>query len=115
MSAFLKLRREVAEDWRGFSDSQRAEGVAFLEELGGGFGDVVDVALGVDASWDRQAHELHGGGWAVVAAEHHRADLAGADAAGAVEAADYGLAGEVLRRDVGAEALGIDVDGVAAR
>ena len=78
---------------------------------------IVDVALGVRATRDRKADELHGRGGLRsigVAPEHDGADLAASYAAGLVERDDERLSRVAERRHVGEQSPRIDVDRVTA-
>src|SRR5439155_6729298 len=90
----------------------------------GSFGDpsnrldhVVNMALRVRSTRDRKPNEIHRGRRlrAVrLPAEHHRPDLAAADATFDVEGHGECLAGVFERRDVGQHRAGIDVHSVSA-
>src|SRR5437667_246924 len=79
------LRREVPQRRRLLGDAHSAQPLAPAKNLDHCLDHVIDVALRVDPARDRQADQLHrrmrrlAGVW-VDAAEHHTADLDGADA-----------------------------------
>src|SRR5215472_10742690 len=78
---------------------------------------VVDMALGVGAAGDGEADQVHRGrglGAAGVQTEHHRADLAGSDAAFEVQGAGECLPWISQRVDVRQHCPGVDKHGVAA-
>jgi hypothetical protein len=78
---------------------------------------VVDVGLRVGPPRYRQPDQVHRRrllGAVGVAAEHHRADLAAADAAFQVEGDRERLPGRLERGDVRQQRPRVDVDGVAA-
>ncbi len=106
----LKLCCEVAEEGGLVGEAETADFVAFVPDFGDDFDDVVDMALGVGATGDGEADEVHFGGFA----EHEGADFDGADAAFQVEFGGESYAGKLFERDVGDEAAGVEVHGVAS-
>ena len=85
--------------------------LALLPDFEDDFHHVVDVALGVDAAGNRQAHEVHLGR----GSEHQGADLDRADAAFEIEFIGEGNGGKVIGRNVRQKGSRVNVDGVAAR
>jgi plasmid stability protein len=91
-----KARREVPQRRRLLDDAPAVQLAGAAGDVGADLDDVVDVALGVGAARHGEAHEVERRGplGAVgPTAEHHRADLAAADAAGEVELDGQRLAG----------------------
>jgi len=108
---WLQPRGEVGQEGSFVGKSQAANLVAALPDLQDYLDHVVDVALGVNASRNCQAHQVHGGVWA----EHKRPDFDRPDAAFQIERATECHAGEARGWDVRQEGAGVEVDGVAAR
>lgn len=81
-----------------------------MPNFGDDFDDVVDVALGVGAARDGEADQVHFGRLA----EHERANFYGTYAAFEVEFGRESYARKLFERDVGDEAAGVEVDGVAS-
>ncbi len=54
----FKFRREMPQSRRRLDDSQSAERLALLIDFYYGFDNIINVALCVDATWNRQPHEL---------------------------------------------------------
>src|SRR5688572_29193295 len=114
----FEARGEVTQPRALLDDPVPAELGCARGDLLDDLGHVVDVRLRVDAARDREPHELHRsrffGTVVADAAEHHAADLDGADPAGPVELDTESMRRELQRGDVRQERLGVDVDRVPA-
>ena len=111
----------VAVKWRSAAgwvdDPEALQGGSPGDHITGDLDHVVDVALGVGPSRDGETDEVHrrrrlrsvG-----MPAEHHGADLASPDPAGAIELHGQRLTRELERRDVRQERPRIEIDRVAA-
>src|SRR5450631_4870329 len=71
--------------------------------------DVVDMALGVDAAGDGEAHEIH----LRSGSKHQSADFYGADSAFQIKFCGEGYAGELVGGDVREEGAGVEIYDVA--
>ena len=67
---------EVSEEWGLVGQAHASDLFTFSEYLKDYLDKVVDVALGVDASWNCESDEVHLGGFC----KHQGANLDGADA-----------------------------------
>src|SRR5208337_513094 len=84
--------------------------LALLPDFEDDFNHVVDVALGVDAAGNGEAHEVH----LCRGSEHQRADLDRADAAFEIEFIGEGYGGKMIGRNVRQKGPRVDVDRVAS-
>ena len=96
--------------WLGHDTHARKLGCP-VGDAGDHLDDVVDVALGVRATGDGKAYQVHGGGYfgAVRAqAEHHGSDLAATHPAFGVQRAGQGLTRVLQRVEVGQHGPRVD-------
>jgi len=105
----FKVRGEVPEK-RGFVCEPHAFNVFALPvNLKYYFNQIIDVALGIYATWHSQTDEIHLGG----SCEHECSDFNGTDSAFEVEFSGEGDAGELIGWDVREEGASVYIDGVA--
>src|SRR5208337_2941146 len=83
---------------------------ALLPDVEDDFHHIVDVALGVDAAGNGQAHQVHIRG----CSKHQGSDLYRADAAFEIEFVGEGNGRKMIGRNVRQEGARVNVDGVAS-
>src|SRR5207249_5296315 len=101
VSHLFKFRREVPQHRRRLDDAQTAQALSLLENLDDRFDHVIDMALRVNAAWDGEAHQFHGGpgrvaGVGIDRAEHYAANLDGTDAGVTIKSAHQRLARKLI-------------------
>src|ERR1700693_2085780 len=102
------MRGKVAQKWRLVGETHAWDRLAMLPDYENDFDHIVNVALGVDATRDGQPHQIHFCG----AGKHEGADLDRADSAFEIKFGGQCSAGKLVRRDVGQEGAGIEIDGM---